>query len=90
MRTDTTMDTRRPATAVLRFVTAGRRLEVWLVRVERHTGPPLPLARRIVTAAHGDVVEVSAAEVLAAARRVTADAQHGRTTPGWITLVAEL
>ena len=84
------MDARRPATAVLRFVSAGGPMEVWLVRVERHVGAVLPLARRIVDAAYGDVVEVSAAEVRAAGRRVVADATGGRTTPEWIRLVSEL
>ena len=65
-----TMDARRPVTAVLRFVTAGRPMEVWLVRVERHAGPVVPLARRIARATYGDVVEISAAEVMAAGRRV--------------------
>jgi hypothetical protein len=84
------MDARRPATAVLRFVTAGRPMEVWLVRVDRPTGAALSLSRRIVGAQYGDVVEVSAAEVMAAGRRVMADSHDGRTTPEWIRLVAEL
>lgn len=90
VRTDTTTTSRRPATAVLRFVTAGRRMEVWLVHVERHVGPTSPLARRIVAATYGDVIDVSAAEVLAARRRVVADADAGRVTPEWIRLVAVL
>lgn len=84
------MDARRPATAVLRFVTGGRRMEVWLVRVERHAGPVAPLARRIAGAVYGDVIDVSSAEVLAADRRVVEDARGGRTTPEWIRLVAQL
>ena len=85
-----TMDARRPVTAVLRFVTAGRPMEVWLVRIERHVGPVVPLARRIARATYGDVVEISAAEVTAAGRRVVEDAHEGRATPKWIRLVSEL
>lgn len=84
------MDARRPATAVLRFATAGRPMEVWLVKVESHVGPVVPLARRIARATYGDIVEISAAEVLAAGRRVVTDTREGRTTPQWIRLVSEL
>ncbi|MCK6209145.1 hypothetical protein KZX45_01125 [Georgenia sp. EYE_87] len=84
------MTSRRPATAVLRFVTGGRRMEVWLVRIERHARPAAPLARRIADASYGDVIDVSPAEVSTAGRRVVADARAGRVTPEWIRLVAEL
>jgi len=81
---------RRPATAVLRFVTAGRRMEVWLVRVEQLPRPCSPLVRRIAEATYGDVIDVSRAEVSTAGRRVVADARAGRATPEWIRVVAEL
>ncbi|GAA4286591.1 hypothetical protein [Georgenia daeguensis] len=84
------MTASRPATAVLRFVTAGRRMEVWLVRVRRHARTTSPLARRIAGATYGDVIDVSPAEVSAAGRRLVADEHAGRVTPEWIRVVAGL